>query len=195
MKMLNLGLTKTYNQFHNVNLVRIIDPLDSKLFEKKHGKETRNLYNHLEIKRKGGITYEEAVPLIFKLRELHKEMDEAVLAAYGWHEDSEKWGKAIRLRHDFYEVDYLPENDRVRYTIHPEARKEVLKRLLLLNHERFEDEVAKGLHKRKDVEAYYQQKGKAVPEGTVFSDGKSTRKKSTKNKVENSSKDYGKLFD
>jgi len=36
---------------------------------------------------------------------------------------------------DFYEVDYLPENDRVRYTISPDARKEVLKRLLKLNHE------------------------------------------------------------
>src|SRR5690606_5680857 len=70
----------------------------------------------------------------------------------------------IQLRNDFYEVDYLPENDRVRYTIHPDARKEVLKRLLLLNHERFEEEATKGLHKRKDVEAYFKQKGKEIPE-------------------------------
>jgi hypothetical protein len=76
-------------------------------------------------------------------------MDEAVLEAYGWHQDDPKWGKAIQLRHDFYEVDYLPENDRVRYTIHPEARKEVLKRLLQLNHERYAEEVAAGLHDKK----------------------------------------------
>ena len=67
-------------------------------------------------------------------------MDETVLESYGWHTDTERWGKAINLRHDFYEVDYLPENDRVRFTIHPEARKEVLKRLLLLNHEMHEAE-------------------------------------------------------
>jgi hypothetical protein len=43
-------------------------------------------------------------------------------------------------------VDYLPENDRVRYTISPEARKEVLKRLLKLNHEIHEQEVKAGLY-------------------------------------------------
>ena len=59
-------------------------------------------------------------------------MDNAVLAAYGWSD--------IDLRHDFYEVDFLPENDRVRFTIHPDARREVLKRLLLLNHERWGEE-------------------------------------------------------
>lgn len=113
-------------------------------------------------------------------------MDEAVLTAYGWHEDSEKWGKAIDLRHDFYEVDYLPENDSVRYTIHPEARKEVLKRLLLLNHERFEEEVKKGLHKKKDVKAYYEQKGKSVPEDLAFSDAKGSKAKPKKAKAKKS---------
>lgn len=194
---MQLGLTKMYNQFHNTDLVINVEPLNSKNFEKRYGKETWNLYNHLEIKKEGKISYKEAVPLIFKLRELHKEMDEAVLAAYGWHEDSEKWGKAIQLRHDFYEVDYLPENDRVRYTIHPDARKEVLKRLLLLNHERFEEEVQKGLHKRKDVVAYFDQKGKPIPEGTMFSDGKakkSTSKKVRIKKAEPPKEQYG-LFD
>ena len=65
-------------------------------------------------------------------------MDKAVLKAYGWED--------IDLCHDFYEVDYLPENDRVRYTILPDARKEVLKRLLKLNHEIHEQEVKAGLH-------------------------------------------------
>jgi hypothetical protein len=32
-------------------------------------------------------------------------------------------------------LEYLPENDRNRFTICPEARKEILKRLLKLNHE------------------------------------------------------------
>jgi hypothetical protein len=83
---------------------------------------------------------EEAVTGVEKLRKLHVEMDEAVLAAYGWHEDTEEWGSAIDLRHDFYEVDYLPENDRLRYTLHPDARREILKRLLLLNHQRAGEE-------------------------------------------------------
>lgn len=91
------------------------------------------LYNHFNNKKNLDIN-------ISKLRGLHKEMDEVVLEAYGWHIDTKRWGKAINLKHDFYEVDYLPENDRVRYTIHPEARKEVLKRLLLLNHEMHECE-------------------------------------------------------
>lgn len=117
------------------------------------------------------------------LKDSQVDIDTYILKKYGWHEDSEKWGKAIQLRHDFYEVDYLPENDRVRYTIHPDARKEVLKRLLLLNHERFEEEVSQGLHKKKDVEAYYQQKGKPIPEGTVFSDRKGSTKKRTPKKA------------
>jgi hypothetical protein len=149
MHKLQFGLTKTYNQFHNKELTLKVEKAESKKFENEYGKETWNLYNHLDIKKEGEIPYKDAVPLIFKLRELHKEMDEAVLEAYGWHQDDPKWGKAIQLRHDFYEVDFLPENDRVRLTIHPEARKEVLKRLLQLNHERYAEEVAAGLHDMK----------------------------------------------
>ena len=68
-------------------------------------------------------------------------MDEVVLDAYGWND--------IELKHDFYDVDYLPENDRVRFTIHPDARKEVLKRLLELNHKIHEEEVKAGLWEKK----------------------------------------------
>ena len=152
MEQLNLGLTDSYNQFHNKGLCPNVGSKSPIEFQKKYGKETWNLYNHLEVKEAGNISYEEAVPLIFKLRELHKEMDKAVLEAYGWHTDTERWGKAIDLRHDFYEVDYLPENDRVRYTIHPEARKEVLKRLLLLNHEMHEGEERNITYEELDVE-------------------------------------------
>lgn len=111
---------------------------------------------------------------ILNIRNQHKLIDENVLAAYGWED--------IQLLHDFYELDYLPENDRVRYTIHPAARKEVLKRLLLLNHERFEEEAAQGLHKKKDVEAYFKQKGKEIPEviSKHFSKKKTTKSKAAK---------------
>ena len=87
--------------------------------------------------------------VIIEFRGHIEKLDCEVLRLYGWHQDDPKWGKAIQLRHDFYEVDYLPENDRVRYTIHPEARKEVLKRLLQLNHERYAEEVEQGLHDKK----------------------------------------------
>lgn len=131
---LQLGLTKTYNLFHN-NEVR------SETLE--NAKEAREFKNaNLQI------TIEEAVKRIEKLRQLHKQMDEAVLKAYGWNEEVIGNGvkqSPINLAHDFYEVDYLPENDRVRYTISPEARKEVLKRLLELNHKIHEEEVAAGL--------------------------------------------------
>ena len=48
----------------------------------------------------------------------------------------------------------------MRYTISPEARKEVLKRLLLLNHEIYEDEVKQGLHDKKKVKAKAKKKAK-----------------------------------
>ncbi len=120
-----LGLTKTYNQFHNRQLAIISDGLSESSIEKKHSKETLNLWKHLS-RTANTCPFNEAVADILELRRLHKEMDEAVLKAYGWTD--------ITLAHDFYEVDYLPENDRIRYTISPSARREVLKRLLTLNH-------------------------------------------------------------
>jgi hypothetical protein len=111
MLKIQLGLTKTYNLFHTKDLT-----IDEVI---KESKQT------LEISK-------EVFNDILKFRELHKEMDNNVLIAYGWED--------LDLAHDFYEVDYLPENDRVRYTISPESRKEILKRLLLLNHEIHEKE-------------------------------------------------------
>jgi len=150
MSFTRLGLTDIYNQFHNKSLDSSIEIFIYTEFEKKYGKESWNFYNHLEIKKDGKISFSEAVSLIFELRKLHNNLDEAILEAYGWHQDNIKWGKAISLRHGFYEVDYLPENDCIRYTIHPEARMEVLKRLLQLNHERYAEEVAAGLHNKKN---------------------------------------------
>jgi hypothetical protein len=47
------------------------------------------------------------------------------------------------------EIDYLPQNYRIRYTIHPEARKEIIRRLLELNHKIHEEEVKAGLWEKK----------------------------------------------
>ena len=78
-----------------------------------------------------------AVEKITALRDLHRSIDEAVRNAYGW--------KGLDLQHGFHELEFLPEKDRVRYTVSTEARKEILRRLLALNHERHAEEVAAGL--------------------------------------------------
>ncbi|NQV50457.1 MAG: N-6 DNA methylase, partial [Candidatus Marinimicrobia bacterium] len=180
MGKIQLGLTKTYNQFHNHFLnadIENTENLNRVEFEKKFSKETIILWNHLQ-KTEDVCSMEEAVKDVIQFRQLHKEMDEAVLKAYGWHEDSVKWGPAIDLAHDFYEVDYLPENDRVRYAISPEARKEVLKRLLLLNHEIYEEEVKQGLHgKKKNPKATAKIKSKIINDpgqGSLFSGAQTT---------------------
>lgn len=77
-------------------------------------------------------------PRIETMRELHRKIDIAVARAYGWD--------ALDLEHDFHEVPYLPENDRVRFTISDRARLEVLRRLFELNRQRYEEEVAQGIH-------------------------------------------------
>jgi hypothetical protein len=82
--MLNrwIGLTSTYNLFHNPNCND---------------------------------------PDIVKLRELHTEMDKAVLACYGWDD--------IDPQHDFYQND----RGQTRFTVSPQVRREILERLLDLN--------------------------------------------------------------
>ena len=77
---------------------------------------------------------------IQKLRELHVEMDDAVAAAYGWTD--------LDLGHGFHET-----KQGVRYTISEPARREVLARLLKLNHERHAEEVKQGLHDKKKPKA------------------------------------------
>lgn len=77
-------------------------------------------------------------PRIERLRALQREMDVAVMRAYGWED--------LNLNHGFHEVPYLPENDRVRFTISEAARVEALRRLSELNRERYEEEVAQDLH-------------------------------------------------
>ena len=64
-----------------------------------------------------------------------------VLTAYAWHQPGPD-GPAFVLGHDFQQVETLPENDRTRYTITPKARKDLLTRLLKLNHHRAAEEAA-----------------------------------------------------
>lgn len=70
---------------------------------------------------------------IQQLRELHIEMDNAVAAAYGWQD--------LELSHGFHQT-----KQGLRFTISETARREVLDRLLELNHQRYAEEVAQGLH-------------------------------------------------
>src|SRR6185437_15277548 len=115
MRDLWLGLTDLYNLFHDPALM-------PELVTKSLGERAT-------------ITGDEGFARIQRMRELHRELDQAVLTAYGWHTDSD-FGPALALRHDFHPLDFLPENDRIRLTLHPEARREVLARLLKLNHQR-----------------------------------------------------------
>jgi len=71
---------------------------------------------------------------IVRLRELHVELDLAVRDAYGWGD--------LELGHGFHDTKRFG----VRYTFEPVARQEVLDRLLELNHERYAEEVRRGLH-------------------------------------------------
>lgn len=113
MKSLWLGLTDIYNLFHT----RDLTPAEVARVSKKSLLEAEAGYQGL-----------------LELRRRHRELDIAVRDAYGWTD--------LDLGPDFVEVETLPENDCVRYTISPAARKEVLKRLLALNHQRAAAEAA-----------------------------------------------------
>lgn len=67
-----------------------------------------------------------------KLRQLQKQIDEAVRDSYNWND--------IALEHGFHVINYLPNNDNIRYTISETARIEILHRLFQLNHQRWREE-------------------------------------------------------
>ena len=71
------------------------------------------------------------------------------------------------LDHNFYEVDSLSENDRVRYTVSPAARKDILKRLLKLNHERAAEQSGPTPAKKRNKKAA---KSKVVGVDSLLSD-------------------------
>lgn len=77
-------------------------------------------------------------PDIVELREIHQAIDEATVRAYGWDDLLDQ------LDHGFH-----PAGRDKRFTIGPAAQREILDRLLELNHARYAEEVAKGLHAKK----------------------------------------------
>lgn len=72
-----------------------------------------------------------ADPDVARLRIIHRELDQAVMAAYGWDD--------VPLDHGFHTYRKM-----TRWTISPAARVEVLDRLLALNHERAAAQDRKG---------------------------------------------------
>lgn len=79
---------------------------------------------------------DESAEEIIELRGLHVEMDTQVAEAYGWSD--------LDLGHDFHETQ-----QGIRFTISESARREILTRLLKLNHERYHQEALEGLHGKK----------------------------------------------
>jgi hypothetical protein len=98
---------------------------------------------------------------IQKLRELQVDMDRTVAASYGWTD--------LDLGHGFHKT-----KQGVRYTISELARREVLQRLLKLNHERYAEEKKKGLHEKNGAAKKFAPKKnaarKTVNEGAVLFD-------------------------
>ena len=95
---------------------------------------------------------------IQQLRDLHVGLDFAVRDAYGWSD--------LDLGHGFHDV----RGQGVRFTFSPEAADEALDRLLELNKERYEAEVAAGLHTRaKKTKA---RKAQPANQGSMFGDDK-----------------------
>jgi hypothetical protein len=100
----------------------------------------------LKISRNVGLTgfynsigdYSVTDLLVQRSRDVCIELDNSVAAAYGWHD--------LDLGHGFHKT-----KQGIRFTISEAARREVLDRLLELNHQRYAEEVAAGLHERKSA--------------------------------------------
>ena len=116
MLKIKIGLTNLYNLYHQENLSAASIAKTAKCSE---------------------ADAEWALGEFMKMRQVQVECDTAVAAAYGWPD--------IALNHGFYDLEFLPENDRRRYTVCPDARKEIMTRLLKLNNDRHKQELAAGL--------------------------------------------------
>lgn len=113
---------------NTVDLTRIGERYDSRrrkiMLDKQQGLTATYSRFHDDCDHAGDIE---------ELRQLHIQMDQAVASAYGW--------KNLDLGHGFHES-----KQGVRFTLAAEARRDVLDRLLKLNHQRYEAEVAAGKH-------------------------------------------------
>ena len=127
------------------------DGREAILVEEKCG--LTDLYNRFNDAKK-------AVGAIRKLDDLQVEMNQAVAAAYGWTD--------LNLDHGFHET-----KQGVRFTISEPARREVLQRLLKLNHEQYAEEEKQGLLGKKGAAKKAAPKKKAASkpakeESTLF---------------------------
>lgn len=68
-----------------------------------------------------------------QFRKLQTDLDVLVIDSYGWND--------LEFKHGFHETKHG-----IRFIISENTQREVLQRLLKLNHERYEEEVALGLH-------------------------------------------------
>ncbi|WP_139052757.1 type IIL restriction-modification enzyme MmeI [Thiocapsa marina] len=147
---LNIGPTPSYTVSTNFNTFAppegFPSNLDSHTGERlgKSGERYHAYRSDLMQQNAEGLTktynrfhnYAELSADIAELRSLHIELDRAVAAAYGWDD--------LDLGHDFHGT-----KQGARFTISETARREVLDRLLELNHQRYAEEVAAGLHDKK----------------------------------------------
>ncbi|MEV0842007.1 type IIL restriction-modification enzyme MmeI [Actinocatenispora sera] len=92
-------------------------------------------------------------PEIDELRAIHRRIDEATVRAYGWDDLLEQG-----LDHGFHKV-----GRETRYTVGPAVQQEILDRLLELNHERYAEEEAQGLHDNTKKKAKKAAPRKAAP--------------------------------
>ena len=116
MLKIKIGLTNLYNLYHQ---------------------ESLSAASIAKTAKCSDADAEWALGEFMKMRQVQVECDTAVAAAYGWSD--------IALNHGFYDLEFLPENDRRRYTVCPDARKEIMTRLLKLNNDRHKQELAAGL--------------------------------------------------
>lgn len=92
----------------------------------KLGSEPTDFYNAVHDSSERG-------QVVRDFRSLVVELDAAVAGAYGWSD--------MVLGHGFHET-----KQGIRFTVSPQARAQILDRLLELNHQRYAEEVKQGLH-------------------------------------------------
>lgn len=134
------------------------------------GAQYHEFRREIMLNRQEGLTQtynrfhnrQESAPDIVRLRRLHIAMDCAVQQAYGWHD--------LRLEHDFHET-----KQGIRFTISPEARQEVLDRLLELNFARHEEELQSGLWEKPKAAKKSKVNKKSKVAETENKDGKSQK--------------------
>ncbi|QDU88397.1 hypothetical protein Pla175_17730 [Pirellulimonas nuda] len=88
-----------------------------------------SLYNSVDLPSERSVA-------MTSFRDVIVDLDGRASLAYGWDD--------LDLCHDFHET-----KQGIRFTISEPARREVLQRLLKLNHERYAEEVRQGLHEKK----------------------------------------------